>query len=106
YCQQTISIQRQEIDAGSAGLVADIGAQVQLWKAAGKWNRRQAAHLDTVHPERDYPDPCGPVKRVELQAVGDQACDCRGRNRPMRKKEVIPALSDHPASGGQWPRTL
>src|ERR1035437_3542371 len=105
--QQVVGLQREKTHARRSRLVvANVGAQAQLRKAARPRNRRHAPELDPVHPERHHPQPRGPLERVHLQALGHQRRNRRRRNWPVRKQQIVPALGHHPAARWQGPRPV
>ena len=43
------------------------------------------------------------MERVDLKAIREESGDGGGRDRPMGKEEVVPALRHPPATGRQRP---
>src|SRR6185437_8245453 len=100
-------IQRKKVHAGLVCMpVADVRAQVELGELPRAGNLREGPHADLVHPERNDADPGGAVEGVDHQAFRQQMRQIHGRNGPVRKQQVVPALGHDPRRLWHGPRTM
>jgi hypothetical protein len=88
------------------GLLADVGAQVELGKAVGARHPRQPAQLDLVHHKGHHPQPRRALEGVRHQPRRQQSFDRRRRHRPVREQQVVPPLAHHPRRAGQRIRAV
>ncbi len=105
--QQAADIHREVVDARRIGvLVMNVSAKVQFGKTPRSGNGGNPAEVEAIHPQRHNTDPRRALKGIRLQPLGQEGRHGRCGHPPMRKKQVVPALRQYPASGWQWPGPL
>ena len=86
--------------------LAHVGAQIQFREAVRTRNPRKASQANLIHPEGHHTHPGGAVEGIHRQRFGEQVRQLTGRQRPVRKQKIVPALRHHPRRLRKGPGTV
>ena len=87
-----IAVERVEPDAGDAAVVVNVSADVELEKIRDGSDGGQPGGPHGTHGEGDDSEPSIAGKSVGVESGWKGALDEVGFDRPVEKKQILPAL--------------